>query len=475
MIDGHPIIDADSHKCENPLVFCDYIPAGFRERFSVVRDRYGEQRFQILDRNPDTGANDLPRVFLQADGYGKGTYRPYHEETTLGGLFNRIRLEHMDREGIDHQVVYGSITLAFSSLMDEELGIALCRAYNDYIHDDCLPFADRLHPVGVLPLQDPAEAVHELRRCVLELGMPAVSVAPNLPQAHPDAPEAYPNIRVPKALSHPDFDPIWEEAERLDVAIGIHGAPGCQLAAGAADQLDTFTLVHVFANRNMQQMAIAKLIFDGVMERYARLRFGFLEAGVGWFPDLIHSLHEHWEKRIKNFDPTVEPSILDILTEFAREPAPGAGRGMLRKVRQLASILGPKTENMVGPDELEAFRYEHPNLPRDPYEYVERGQIFLSFEPDDPAVEYLPTAMGDVGCRLSCVAIDYGHWDAQLAGCVNAVASRPGIDPEYAMRLLSLNALEFYGDRLRERICHVPFRVDPASAPEPREDGSHAL
>ena len=324
-------------------------------------------------------------------------------------------------------------------------------------------------------MQDPAEAVRELRRCVLELGMPGVSVAPNLPQPHPNAPDTYPNVRVPKALSHPDFDPIWEEAERLDVAIGIHGAPGCQLAAGTADQLDTFTLVHVFANRSMQQMAIAKLIFDGVMERYPRLRFGFLEAGVGWFPDLIHSFHEHWEKRIENFDPTVEPSIRDILTEFAKEPHPKGDRRLLSKVRQLASILGSKSEGMVDPEELEAFRYEHPNLPRDPYEYVERGQIFLSFEPGDPAVEYLPAAMGDVGRRLSCVAIDYGHWDAELAGCVDAVASRPGIDAEYAARLLSLNALDFYGDRLRQRICEVPPQVEPSSTPEPGGNVSHAL
>ncbi len=207
-------------------------------------------------------------------------------------------------------------------------------------------------------------------------------------------------------------------------------------------------------------MAIAKLIFDGVMERFPRLRFGFLEAGVGWFPDLIQSLHEHWEKRIKNFDPSIEPSIREILVEFAKEPVPNGGRGLGRKVRQLASILGPKSEGKseerVSPEQLEAFRYEHPNLPRDPYEYVERGQIFLSFEPGDPAVAYLPIALGDVGRRLSFVAIDYGHWDAELVGCVQAVAGRPGIDPEYAKRLLSQNALEFYGPRLQQRIGVAP-------------------
>src|SRR4029453_17110727 len=131
---------------ENPAVFFDYIPSEFRSRVSLLRDRYGEQRFCIRDFDPHSRACDFERVFLQIEGYGKGTYRPYHRETTIGGLFNRVRLEHMDREGIDHQVIYGSITMAFSSLIDPELGVAMCRAYNDYIHDDCQRHADRLHP-----------------------------------------------------------------------------------------------------------------------------------------------------------------------------------------------------------------------------------------------------------------------------------------------------------------------------------------
>jgi predicted TIM-barrel fold metal-dependent hydrolase len=242
------VIDADSHKCENPLVFCDYLPSPERDRLSFVRDRFGEQRFCILDRNPSTGRNDFRRTFLQPEGYGKGTFRPYHEETTIGGLFNRVRLEHMDREGIDHQVVYGSIVLAFNSLIDPDLAVVLCRAYNDYISDDTANHSDRLHPVGILPLQDPVEAVAEMRRCVEELHMPSVCVPPNLPQPHPAAPDRFPDIRVPKHLSHPDFFPIYEAAQELGISISVHGAPGMQLAGGTSDQLSTFTLVHVFAN-----------------------------------------------------------------------------------------------------------------------------------------------------------------------------------------------------------------------------------
>ncbi len=464
MFHGHPVIDADSHKCENPVVFSDFVPPALRSRLSFVRDRYAEQRIRIDDVDPATGRVGLRRLFPQPEGYGKGTFRPYHQETTLGGLFNRLRLEHMQREGIDHQIVYGSIALAFGSIIDPELAVALCRAYNDYIHADCEPYRDRLHPVGVLPLQDPAEAVAEMRRCVLELGMHAVSVPPNLPRPHPLAAQSFPDVRVPQHLSHPDFEGLWAQAEALGIPIGVHGAPGFQLAGGTSDQLDSFTLVHAFANRGMQQMAMARLIFDGVLEAHPRLRFAFLEAGCGWLPDFIQTLHEHWEKRILRFDPSLEPRVPDFLLELARERSAG-GLALLRRARGLMKMLFSASEEEVPAEVLERFRYEHPSLPRDPREYLERGQLFLSFEPDDPAPAYLPHALGPLGQRICGMAVDYGHWDATLEDCVGLVA-RNAASREHAVGLLSRNTLEFFGDRLRRRI-------EPLAGPR-QESADHA-
>jgi hypothetical protein len=186
-----------------------------------------------------------------------------------------------------------------------------------------------------------------MRRCVLEFGIPAVCLPPNVPQPHPDAPDRLPEIRVPKHLSHPDFHPLYAEAQRLGIGLGIHEAPGFQLAGWTSDQLDSFTLVHVFANRSMQQMALARLIFDGVMEAFPGLRFGFLEAGAGWLPDFMHNLHEHWEKRIRDFDPSVEPGVGEFLVEFAREPNARGKRAVLTKARGLMRMLFTEVEERL--------------------------------------------------------------------------------------------------------------------------------
>ena len=303
MYQGLKVIDADAHKLENPLVLREYLEPEYRDRIGLAIDSLGDQRARIVDFNPATGKNDYMRMFPQPQGMGKGGFRNLHPDTTLGAMFNRVRIEHMDTEGVDVHVIYGTLNLVFSSILDKDFAIALCRAYNSYIADDCRGYDNRLKPIGVLPLQDVNEAVAEMHRCINELGMISVAVAPNMPIPHPKAPDAFPEIRSCKTISHPDFRPILQVAVDLDIALGIHGGPGSYMVGGIADYTETFVLTHIFVQRNQQQLALARMVFDGAFEQFPTLRVGFLEGGCGWLPDLAHAFHEHWEKRIRAFDP----------------------------------------------------------------------------------------------------------------------------------------------------------------------------
>src|SRR4029078_7232774 len=144
-------------------------------------------RLVIRDRDPRSG-RELERVFPQPEGPGKGAFAAIHPETAIGGVFNRIRIEHMDREVVDAQVLWGSMTLSFEALLDPELAVACMRAYNDYIADDCRAWGSRLFPVGYISLADVDEAVKEVHRCVERLGMIGIHVPPSQPVPHPAAP-----------------------------------------------------------------------------------------------------------------------------------------------------------------------------------------------------------------------------------------------------------------------------------------------
>jgi predicted TIM-barrel fold metal-dependent hydrolase len=453
MYQGLLVIDADAHKLENPLIMRDYIEPEYRDRVGLVIDSLGDQRARIVDFNPATGQNDLVRMFPQPQGLGKGGFRNLHPETTLGATFNRVRIEHMDREGVDVQVIYGTLNLIFSSLLDKDMAIALCRAYNNYIADDCRGYDNRLKPIGVLPLQDVDAAVAELYRCVNELGMIGVAVAPSLPIPHPKAPDAFPEIRTCKAISHPDFRPILQAAVDLDIALGIHGGPGSYMVGGISDHMETFVLTHIFVQRNQQQLALARMVFDGAFEQFPTLRVGFLEGGCGWLPDLAHAFHEHWEKRIRDFDPKhpYRPSLMEFTKLMIQERGTQNNINLISQAKNLFDLLWNAQHDPTKIDD--SSLYEHYDLRhRDPLEYFERGQIFTSFESDDPGPAYLHVAMGEVGKRLACFSGDYGHWDGVLQDCVKDAAQVADYEREHLELLLGGNALALYGDRLRQSL-----------------------
>lgn len=451
MLGRTPVIDADAHKSENPTILAEFLEGRYRHRLRVVADAHGEQRIAIDDRNPRTGAADLLRVYPQPDGLGKGAFGTWHPEWSVGALFNRVRLSHMDREGIDAQVIYPSLALACGSLIDSELAVAFCRAYNDYIRDDCASHANRLFPVGVLPLQDVTEAIAEMRRCVDELGMIAVMISPSLPIPHPDAPEAFPRLRAPLHLSDPRFFPLYEAAENLDITLAVHGAPGFYLCSGVADQVDSFTLVDLFAERGQMQMALAKLVMDGVFERFPKLRFGFVGAGCGWLPDFVHALSEHWRIRVHDFKPDRGTTAARLAWESLRERPRGRHR-FLDHARSILTML----ESPAGLHNGHAADGREHHLERDPAEYFARGQIFTTVTSNDPAPIYMRAALGPVAERMACWGSEYGHWDGVVRGCVAGIREHPEISIDFAERLLVRNALRFYGRRLEERI---PLRM----------------
>ena len=452
MYQGLLVIDADAHKLENPLLLRDYIEPEYRDRIGLVIDSLGDQRAKLIDFNPETGKNDYVRMFPQPQGLGKGGFRNLHPETTLGAMFNRVRIEHMDREGVDVQVIYGTLNLIFSSILDKDFAIALCRAYNTYMADDCRGYDNRLKPIGVVPLQDVDAAIAEMKRCVNELGMVAVAVAPNMPIPHPKAPNAFPEIRTAKNISHPDFRPLLQTAVDLDIALGIHGGPGSYMVGGIADHMETFVLGHIFVQRNQQQMAMARMVFDGAFEQFPTLRVGFLEGGCGWIPDLAHAFHEHWEKRIRDFDPKnpYRPSLMDF-TKLMLQERGAQNVNLINQAKNLFDLLWSAEHDPAKIDD--ASLYEHYDLRhRDPLDYFNRGQIFASYESDDPGPSYMAQAMGEAGKHIPCFSGDYGHWDGVLKDCVKDAAEVAEYDREHLALLLGGNSLALYGDRLRNSL-----------------------
>ena len=67
----------------------------------------------------------------------------------------------------------------FAGLERTDVQVALCRAYNDWLHEFCGADPKRLLGVTVVPQHDLLESLAEARRGIDELGFRGVMMRPN--------------------------------------------------------------------------------------------------------------------------------------------------------------------------------------------------------------------------------------------------------------------------------------------------------
>ena len=88
------------------------------------------------------------------------------------------------------------------------------------------------------------------------------------------------DLAVRKPLGHTDFWPIYEAAEPQRAG-GNPGAPGQGLGMNFFTNFASFqSLEHPLP----LMVQLTSMVFEGVFERFPRLRVAFLEAGLGWCP-----------------------------------------------------------------------------------------------------------------------------------------------------------------------------------------------
>ena len=158
-----------------------------------------------------------------------------------------------------------------------------CRAYNTWTLEVCAGHRDRLYPVGHISLRHPSAAVQELER-LAKAGVRAVFIG------------AMPVDG--KSFGHPDFDPVWAAAQELDMAASLHLVvhPFYLGNEWHKDPNSDF----MFVSMNVIQdprMALTTMVYDGVFERFPRLRVAVVESASGWVAEWLdrfdyrYSLH----------------------------------------------------------------------------------------------------------------------------------------------------------------------------------------
>jgi predicted TIM-barrel fold metal-dependent hydrolase len=289
---GFKVFDSDMHVLEPPDLWQRYIDPAFRHAAPVgltemPRDMRVKVKSHVMLRigrvrplDPSAGSPwqaEQNRAFARA------------EERGWDATSQR---EAMDAEGLDLAVLFPSRGLFVLGLdspqvvgvdgLEADFAAAIARAYNDWLHDFCGQYPERLFGAGMVAPHDVHSAAREARRCAEQLGFRAIFLTPGCVNRRP--------------WHDPYYDPLWAECERLGIAATFHGGGQTFLKPDfSLEILDKLMMWHTF-NQPLGIMTVAvSLTSGGVLERFPTLRVGLLEGNCGWAPWLFHRLDEHYE------------------------------------------------------------------------------------------------------------------------------------------------------------------------------------
>jgi len=190
-----------------------------------------------------------------------------------------VRLANMDAAGIDFQVLSPNPLTYFHHIGVSE-AVSFCRGHNDALAEIVGEHDSRLAGFAALPMQDIAAACEELDRAVTEL----------------DLLGGYIGTDIGRPLNDPELDRFYEHVVKLDVPLMIHPSPAGIDGPAGDPNLKQFDLDLLTGFAAQESIAVATLIFGGVLHRHPDIDVCLSHAG-GTMTSLIGRFNRACTKR----------------------------------------------------------------------------------------------------------------------------------------------------------------------------------
>jgi len=282
-----PIIDCDVHnrfKDRQMSALWPYLPRAYQED---VRE---------------WGIN-IPSV-----GYLNGGDRGYRgdswpKEGFPGSDLDLMREQLLDAYNVEYAILLGQELRPLSTLPNADYAACLARAYNDHLLEHWLSTESRLRGAMLIATQDVPQAVEEIERVGRLPGIVEVLVSNG--------------ARLPYGNRY--YHPVFEVCEALGLPFALHtgsegaGINGQPSVAGHGS--------YYIENRQVRPQGymthLTSLIFEGVFEKFPKLRVVFIEGGYAWLAPFLWRLDADW-KGLRHQTPWVRKPPSEYVWDHVR-------------------------------------------------------------------------------------------------------------------------------------------------------------
>jgi aminocarboxymuconate-semialdehyde decarboxylase len=185
------------------------------------------------------------------------------------------RLRDMDRMGMDVQAISPS-PFHFMYWLPPDVATRMSRTVNEHLAGIVRAHPDRFVALAHVPLQAPEAAAAELEHCVKELGFRGAEIGTNVA-----------GTEVSRGQ-----DVFWAKAQELDVVVFMHPA-----GFTGGERLADHYFINVIGNPLDTTLAVGYLVFDGVLERFPKLKIVAAHGG-GYVAHYPARMDHVWGARV---------------------------------------------------------------------------------------------------------------------------------------------------------------------------------
>jgi len=267
-----PVIDADCHviEPEEAWGYLDDADARYRP-LTLVSPTDGRTFLAVDGRirggttsQDDRGRNDSGKREAREDM--AGFTRTTEAMRTMRDVEGRLR--HMDELGVDVQVLFPTTAALGELTRKPAVEVAIARSYNRWMADVWQRGGGRLRWIAVPGVLNMDCALEQVRWSV-DHGACGVMLR---------------GFEHGKTVADSYFHPLYELAQELDVPITVH-------AGNATLEYETLVTGSAWNSAKVPVLsAFHHVLYNGLPDRFPRLRWGFIEAAAGWLPYMITDL-----------------------------------------------------------------------------------------------------------------------------------------------------------------------------------------
>ena len=201
------------------------------------------------------------------------------------GYIVEERIRDMKRDGIDVELIFPNKGLSMWATPDPVFSQAMCSVWNDWADESYGEHRDSMIPVGSIAPGDLEGAIAEVNR-LAKMGFRVLSL-PNRPVWGPgDGKEINYNL--------PHFDPLWQAIEDVDLPVTFHISTGKDPRGARGDGGAIINYAVHSLGQSLEP--VANICSSGLLERFPKLRFATIEAGIGWVPWSLTAMDEAYHK-----------------------------------------------------------------------------------------------------------------------------------------------------------------------------------